>query len=168
MAGYWPDIVIGCAGWSNFAGLAAPFLGKVLREGKSLRAIAAEPAACPSLTRGRYAYDFLDTAQIGPVVEMHTLGSKFMPPGFHAGGLRFHGMAPLVSHLKELGLIEAVALPQKACSEAGIIRAHSIDSETAELPLSPMLNADPAVKAAQPMKRTGRETPAKISWCFHQ
>jgi tryptophan synthase beta chain len=124
MVGYWPDIIIGCAGGgSNFSGLAAPFLGKMLREGRKARFIAAEPAACPSLTRGRYAYDFLDSAQIGPVVKMHTLGSKFMPPGFHAGGLRFHGMAPLVSHLKELELIEAVALPQKSCFEAGVMFA---------------------------------------------
>jgi tryptophan synthase beta chain len=78
------------------------------------------PAACPSLTRGHYAYDFLDTARTGPLVKMHTLGSNFMPPSFHAGGLRFHGVAPLVSHMKELGLIEAVALPQKSCFEAGV------------------------------------------------
>jgi tryptophan synthase beta chain len=124
MAGYWPDIIIGCVGaGSNFSGLAAPFLGKMLREKHNLRAIAAEPAACPSLTRGRYAYDFLDSARSGPIAKMHTLGSNFMPPGFHAGGLRFHGTAPLVSHLKELGLIEAVALRQKACFEAGVMFA---------------------------------------------
>ena len=124
MAGYWPDIIIGCVGGgSNFSGLAAPFLGKMLREKRKVRAIAAEPAACPSLTRGRYAYDFLDTARMGPMVKMHTLGSNFMPPGFHAGGLRWHGMAPLVSHLKELNLIEAVALPQKSCFEAGVMFA---------------------------------------------
>ena len=124
MAGYWPDIIIGCVGGgSNFSGLAAPFLGKMLREKRKVRAIAAEPAACPSLTRGRYAYDFLDTARMGPMVKMHTLGSNFMPPVFHAGGLRWHGMAPLVSHLKELNLIEAVALPQKSCFEAGVMFA---------------------------------------------
>jgi tryptophan synthase beta chain len=124
MAGYWPDIIIGCVGGgSNLSALAAPFLRSMLREGRHVRAIAAEPAACPSLTRGRYAYDFLDSGQMGPMVKMHTLGSKFMPPGFHAGGLRFHGMAPLVSHLKELGLIEAVALRQKECFEAGVMFA---------------------------------------------
>jgi tryptophan synthase beta chain len=124
MAGHWPDIIIGCVGGgSNFLGLAAPFLGRVLREKGKLRAIAAEPAACPSLTRGRYAYDFLDSGRIGPVVKMHTLGSNFMPPSFHAGGLRWHGMAPLLSHLKNLGLVEAVALPQKACFEAGVMFA---------------------------------------------
>ena len=121
MAGYWPDIVIGCVGGgSNFSGLAAPFLGKMLREKRKLHVIAAEPSACPSLTRGHYVYDFLDTARTGPLVKMYTLGSNFMPPSFHAGGLRFHGVAPLVSHLKELGLIEAVALPQKSCFEAGV------------------------------------------------
>jgi tryptophan synthase beta chain len=124
MAGHWPDIIIGCVGGgSNFLGLAAPFLDRVLREKRKLRAIAAEPAACPSLTRGRYAYDFLDSARTGPLVKMHTLGSNFMPPAFHAGGLRWHGAAPLLSHLKNLGLVEAVALPQKACFEAGVLFA---------------------------------------------
>ena len=108
MAGFWPDVVIGCTGGgSNFAGLAFPFLGKKLREKKAVRIIAAEPAACPSLTRGKYAYDFGDTGHLTPLVKMHTLGSTFIPPAFHAGGLRYHGMAPMVSHLKELGLIEA-------------------------------------------------------------
>ena len=121
MAGYWPDIVIGATGGgSNFSGIAFPFIGKKLREGKKLRAIAAEPAACPSLTRGKYAYDFGDTAHLAPIVKMHTLGSTFIPPGFHAGGLRYHGMAPMVSHLKELGLIEARAVRQLACFEAAV------------------------------------------------
>ena len=96
----------------------------MLREKRNLRAIAAEPAACPSLTRGRYAYDFLDSAHVSPLAKMYTLGSNFiMPPSFHAGGLRYHGVAPLVSHLKELGLIEAIALPQKSCFEAGVMFA---------------------------------------------
>jgi tryptophan synthase beta chain len=124
MAGYWPDIIIGCVGaGSNFLGLTSPFLCRMLRDGRKVRAVAAEPSACPSLTRGRYAYDFLDSAHTGPVLKMHTLGSNFVPPGFHAGGLRFHGTAPLVSHLKELGLIEAVALSQMACFEAGVMFA---------------------------------------------
>ena len=121
MAGHWPDVVIGCTGGgSNFAGLAFPFLGKKLREGKSVRVIAAEPAACPSLTRGTYAYDFGDTAHLTPLVKMHTLGSTFIPPAFHAGGLRYHGMAPMVSHVKDLGLIEAKAVRQIACFEAAV------------------------------------------------
>ena len=126
MAGFWPDIVIGCAGGgSNFAGLAFPFIGKKLREGKAVRLIAAEPAACPSLTRGLYAYDFGDTGHLTPLVKMHTLGSTFIPPGFHAGGLRYHGMAPMVSHLKELGLIEARAVRQIPCFEAGVAFARA-------------------------------------------
>jgi tryptophan synthase beta chain len=126
MAGYWPDTVIACAGGgSNFGGIAFPFIGKRLREGKKVRVIAAEPAACPSLTRGRYAYDFGDTGHLTPLVKMHTLGSTFIPPSFHAGGLRYHGMAPMVSHLKELGLIEAKAVRQLACFEAAVTFARA-------------------------------------------
>jgi len=125
-AGAQPDIIVGCTGGgSNFAGLAFPFIGQQLRGGKKVKVIAAEPAACPSLTRGRYAYDFGDTSHMTPLVKMHTLGSTFMPPGFHAGGLRYHGMAPLVSHLKELGLIEAEAYTQNACFEAGVLFART-------------------------------------------
>ena len=120
-AGDDPDIVIGCTGGgSNFAGLAFPFLGLQLRGGRKRRVIAVEPAACPSLTRGKYAYDFGDTAHLTPLVKMHTLGSTFIPPGFHAGGLRYHGMSPLVSHVYELGLIEARAYHQVVCFEAGV------------------------------------------------
>ena len=121
MAGDDPDIVIGCAGGgSNFSGLAFLFLGLQLRGGRKRRVIAVEPAACPTLTKGKYAYDFGDTAHLTPLVKMHTLGSTFIPPGFHAGGLRYHGMAPLVSHVAELGLIEARAYHQVACFEAGV------------------------------------------------
>jgi tryptophan synthase beta chain len=121
LAGDYPDIIIGCAGGgSNFAGISFPFLGAQLRGGQRARIIAVEPAACPSLTRGDYAYDFGDTAHLTPLVKMHTLGSSFTPPGFHAGGLRYHGMAPLVSHLKNLGLIEARAVTQLRCFEAGV------------------------------------------------
>jgi tryptophan synthase beta chain len=126
MAGFWPDVVIACAGGgSNFAGIAFPFLGKKLREKKDVRVVAVEPAACPSLTRGTYAYDFGDTAHLTPLVKMYTLGSQFVPPGFHAGGLRYHGMAPLVSHLKELGLVEARAVHQTPCFEAGVAFARA-------------------------------------------
>jgi len=121
LAGDDPDIVIACTGGgSNFSGLALPFLGLQLRGGRKRRVIAVEPAACPSLTKGKYAYDFGDTAHLTPLVKMHTLGSTFIPPGFHAGGLRYHGMAPLVSHICELGLIEARAYHQVACFEAGV------------------------------------------------
>ena len=121
MAGDYPDIIVGCTGGgSNFSGIAFPFIGAGLRGGKRPRVIACEPSACPSLTRGKYAYDFGDTGHLTPLVKMHTLGSSFVPPGFHAGGLRYHGMAPLVSLLQELGLIESRAYTQQACFAAGI------------------------------------------------
>jgi tryptophan synthase beta chain len=122
----YPDVVIGCAGGgSNFGGIAFPFIGKKLRDNTNVRVIAVEPAACPSLTRGTYAFDFGDTAHMTPLVKMHTLGSEFVPPGFHAGGLRYHGMSPLVSHCKELGLIEARAYHQNPCFEAGVLFART-------------------------------------------
>ncbi len=121
MAGDYPDIIVGCTGGgSNFAGIAFPFIGAGLRGGPKPRVIACEPTACPSLTRGKYAYDFGDTGHLTPLVKMHTLGSTFVPPGFHAGGLRYHGMAPLVSLLQELGLIESRALAQTDCFAAGL------------------------------------------------
>jgi len=121
LAGDYPDVLIGCTGGgSNFSGLAFPFIGKKLRGGPDVRVIAVEPAACPSLTRGTYAYDFGDTGHLTPLVKMHTLGSVFVPPGFHAGGLRYHGMAPMVSHLHELGLIEARAYAQTEVFAAGV------------------------------------------------
>jgi len=121
LAGDYPDVIVGCTGGgSNFAGIVFPFLGAQLRGGAKVRIVAIEPAACPSLTRGRYAYDFGDTGKMTPLAKMHTLGSAFIPPGFHAGGLRYHGMSPLVSHIKELGLIEARAYHQTQCFEAGV------------------------------------------------
>ncbi|MCC6264143.1 MAG: TrpB-like pyridoxal phosphate-dependent enzyme [Bryobacterales bacterium] len=121
LAGDAPDVIVGCAGGgSNFAGIAFPFIGAGLRGGAKPRIVAVEPAACPTMTRGRYAYDFGDTAHLTPLTKMHTLGSTFTPPGFHAGGLRYHGMAPMVSHLLNLGLIEAVAYQQLACFSAGV------------------------------------------------
>ncbi len=126
MAGDYPDVLVGCTGGgSNFAGLVFPFLGQQLRGGQKMRIVACEPTACPPLTRGKYAYDFGDTGHLTPLVKMHTLGSGFVPPGFHAGGLRYHGMAPLVSHVQELGLFEAKAFVQKACFEAGITFARA-------------------------------------------
>ncbi|HLI13434.1 MAG TPA: TrpB-like pyridoxal phosphate-dependent enzyme [Alphaproteobacteria bacterium] len=142
MADDYPDIVIGCTGGgSNFAGIAFPFLGAQLRGGRKVRAIAVEPAACPTLTRGKYAYDYGDTGHLTPLVKMHTLGSGFVPPGFHAGGLRYHGMAPLVSLVQELGLIESRAYHQKACFEAGLTFARTEG-------VLPAPEANHAVKAA--------------------
>jgi tryptophan synthase beta chain len=121
MAGDDPDVIIGCAGGgSNFAGLALPFVGRNLKGKASARIVAVEPAACPSLTKGRFTYDFGDTAHLTPLVKMYTLGSVFVPPGIHAGGLRYHGMAPLVSHLLHLGLIEATAVQQLEAFAAGV------------------------------------------------
>jgi tryptophan synthase beta chain len=121
MAGDYPDVVVGCTGGgSNFAGIAFPFIGAKLRGERPLRVVAVEPAACPSLTKGKYAYDYGDTAHLTPLVKMHTLGSSFVPPGIHAGGLRYHGMAPLVSHLLEIGVIEAIAIQQLETFAAGV------------------------------------------------
>ncbi len=126
MADDYPDVVIGCAGGgSNFGGVAFPFIGEGLRGGKRVRAIAVEPAACPTMTRGKFAYDFGDTAHLTPLMMCHTLGSTFMPPAFHAGGLRYHGMAPLVSHLLELGEIEARSVQQNPSFAAGVAFARA-------------------------------------------
>jgi tryptophan synthase beta chain len=121
MTGEEPDVIIACAGGgSNFAGLTFPFLGRKLRGEADYRVIAAEPEAAPSLTRGVYAYDYGDTGRMAPIVKMHTLGSDFMPEPIHAGGLRYHGMSPLVSLLKEQGVIDAVSVHQRACFEVGV------------------------------------------------
>jgi tryptophan synthase beta chain len=121
LAGDDPDVIIGCAGGgSNFAGLAMPYLGRKLKGQSHARVIAVEPAACPSLTKGQFAYDFGDTGHLTPLVKMHTLGSSFIPPGIHAGGLRYHGMGPLVSHVIDLGLAEATTVQQLDAFAAGI------------------------------------------------
>ncbi|MDO8684519.1 MAG: TrpB-like pyridoxal phosphate-dependent enzyme [Armatimonadota bacterium] len=125
MAGAYPDVVIGCVGGgSNFAGLAFPFLQDKFA-GKNVRALAVEPASCASLTKGKYDYDFGDTAMMTPLLKMHSLGSGFIPPGIHAGGLRYHGMAPLVSFLKDRGQVDAVAYEQLPCFDAALTFAHS-------------------------------------------
>ncbi|MEQ1884036.1 MAG: TrpB-like pyridoxal phosphate-dependent enzyme [Bryobacteraceae bacterium] len=121
MAGDDPDIIVGCTGGgSNFAGMAFPYLGRKIKGQSKARVVAVEPAACPSLTKGKFTYDFGDTAHLTPLVKMHTLGSTFIPPGIHAGGLRYHGMAPLVSHVMDLGLIEATSVQQLDAFAAGI------------------------------------------------
>jgi len=121
----YPDVVIGCiGGGSNFAGLSFPFLQDKLR-GRDLRVVAVEPTACPTLTRGRYLYDFGDTARMTPLVKMYTLGHTFIPPRIHAGGLRYHGDAPTVCLLYDQGYIEAVAYPQNAVFEAAVTFART-------------------------------------------
>ncbi|OQY82059.1 MAG: TrpB-like pyridoxal-phosphate dependent enzyme [Anaerolineae bacterium UTCFX3] len=126
MAGEYPDVVIGCVGGgSNFAGIAYPFLRENLKNGQRARLLAVEPTATPSLTKGAYTFDYGDTAKMAPVVKMHTLGHSFVPPGIHAGGLRYHGMAPSLSAFCDAGLVDAVAVPQVATFEAAIQFARS-------------------------------------------
>ncbi len=121
LAGEYPDVLIGCAGGgSNFAGLAFPFLGEQLRGRRTARFLAVEPESCPSLTRGEYAYDFGDLAGVTPLLKMYTLGHSFVPPGIHAGGLRYHAMAPLVSQLYHEQRIEARAYHQRTCFAAAV------------------------------------------------
>ena len=121
LAGEYPDVVIGCVGGgSNFAGIAFPFLRENLKNGQRTRLLAVEPTATPSLTKGAYTFDYGDTAKMAPVVKMHTLGHTFMPPGIHAGGLRYHGMAPTLSGLVDAGLVDAIAVKQRATFEAAL------------------------------------------------
>jgi tryptophan synthase beta chain len=120
-AGVYPDILIGCVGGgSNFGGFALPFVREKIVEKKKTRVIAVEPTAAPSLTKGPYAYDYGDTAKMAPIVKMYTLGSSFIPPSIHAGGLRYHGMSPIISALYDQGYIEAVAVQQNAVFAAGV------------------------------------------------
>ena len=128
-AGDYPDIVVGCTGGgSNFAGIALPFVREKLVHGKDIRIVAVEPAACPSLTKGVYAYDFGDTAGMAPLVKMHTLGAAFVPPPVHAGGLRYHGMASIISELYDQKIIEANAVRQLDAFAAAVtfLRAEGI------------------------------------------
>ena len=121
LAGEYPDVVISCVGGgSNFAGIAYPFLRENLKNGKRTRLLAVEPTAAPSLTKGTYTFDYGDTARMAPIVKMHTLGHDFVPPAIHAGGLRYHGMAPGLCALYDAGYIEAVAVPQKATFDAAV------------------------------------------------
>ena len=165
MADDYPDILIGCTGGgSNFSGLVFPFIGKKFRENKNIRVIACEPRSCPSLTKGKYAYDFGDTGHVAPLIKMHTLGSTFMPPATHSGGLRYHGMAPMVSHLKELGVIEAKAYGQKECFEAGVKFANAEG-------IIPAPEATHAVKgamdAALECKKNGESKTILFNLCGH-
>jgi len=124
MANEYPDVVIGCVGGgSNFAGIAYPFLRENLKNGKRARLVGVEPTATPTLTKGTYTFDYGDTAKMTPIVKMYTLGHDFMPPGIHAGGLRYHGMAPSISTLVDAGYIDAVAVKQKETFEAAILFA---------------------------------------------
>ncbi len=126
LAGEYPDVAIGCVGGgSNFAGFVLPFVRNNLTDGKATRIVAVEPTAAPSLTKGRYVYDFGDTAMTTPLIKMFTLGHSFIPAPVHAGGLRYHGMAPIVSALRDQGLIEAVAVSQNPVFEAAVTFARA-------------------------------------------
>ncbi len=126
LAGEEPEVIVACCGGgSNFAGIAFPFIRKKITEKKNYRIVAVEPSACPTLTKGELRYDFGDTAETTPLLMMYTLGHTFMPPSIHAGGLRYHGMAPMVSHALKLGLIEAEAYAQTKVFEAATLFARS-------------------------------------------
>ncbi|SNR68349.1 tryptophan synthase beta chain [Haloechinothrix alba] len=160
-----PDVLIGCTGGgSNFGGLAFPFLREKLagRSGVDIRAV--EPAACPTLTRGRYAYDFGDTAGLTPLLKMHTLGHEFIPDPIHAGGLRYHGMAPLLSHIYELGLIGAQAIGQQECFAAGVQFARTEGVIPAPEPTHALAAS---VQEALRCKETGESKAILTALCGH-
>jgi len=165
MAGDQPDVVVGCTGGgSNFGGLTFPFLREKLagRMDPVIRAV--EPAACPSLTRGRYAYDFGDTAGLTPLLKMHTLGHEFIPDPIHAGGLRYHGMSPLMSHVYELGLVEAIAVGQQECFAAGVRFARAEGIIPAPEPTHALAAC---VQEALRCKETGEEKVILTALCGH-
>jgi tryptophan synthase beta chain len=164
-AGDTPDLIIGCTGGgSNFGGLTFPFLREKLagRINPIIRAV--EPASCPSLTKGTYTYDFGDTAGMTPLVKMHTLGHDFIPDPIHAGGLRYHGMSPLLSHIYELGLIEAEARPQRECFAAGVQFARTEGIVPAPEPTHALAAA---IDEALRCKETGEEKVILTALCGH-
>ncbi len=165
MVGETPDVLVGCTGGgSNFAGLSFPFLREKLagRMNPTIRCV--EPAACPTLTKGEYRYDFGDTAQLTPLVKMHTLGHNFIPDPIHAGGLRYHGMAPLVSHIYEAGLVEAIAAPQTECFAAAVQFARAEGIVPAP---EPMHAIAAAVREALACKESGEEKVILTALCGH-
>ncbi|WP_326564990.1 TrpB-like pyridoxal phosphate-dependent enzyme [Amycolatopsis rhabdoformis] len=165
LAGDTPDLLVGCTGGgSNFGGLAFPFLREKLagRMNPVIRAV--EPAACPTLTRGTYAYDFGDTAGLTPLLKMHTLGHGFIPDPIHAGGLRYHGMSPLISHIHELGLIEALAVGQQECFAAGVRFARAEGIIPAPEPTHALAAC---IQEALRCKETGEEKVILTALCGH-
>jgi tryptophan synthase beta chain len=160
-----PDLLVGCTGGgSNFGGLSFPFLREKLagKINPTIRCV--EPAACPSLTKGEYRYDFGDTAGMTPLLKMHTLGHGFIPEPIHAGGLRYHGMAPLVSHLYDLGLVEAVAIPQTECFAAALQFARTEGIVPAPEPTHAIAAA---IREAQACKESGEEKVILTALCGH-
>lgn len=155
LAGEEPDTIIGCAGGgSNFAGIAFPFMERKIKQKKNYRILAVEPASCASLTKGELRYDFGDTAQMTPLMCMYTLGHDFVPPKIHAGGLRYHGMSPAVSHVYQLGLMDAVAYPQTQVFEAAVLFARTEGLLPAPEPAHAIRAAiDEAIKAREEGKK---------------
>lgn len=164
-AGDTPDLIVGCTGGgSNFGGLSFPFLREKMAGKINPRILAVEPASCPSLTRGVYAYDFGDTAGMTPLMKMHTLGKDFIPDPIHAGGLRYHGMAPLISHIYELGLMDAEAVPQTECFKAAVMFARTEGIVPAPEPTHAIALA---IREAEKAKQTGEETVILTALCGH-
>ncbi len=160
-----PDVIIGCTGGgSNFAGLAFPFMREKMagKINPTIRAV--EPAACPSLTKGVYAYDFGDTAGMTPLMKMHTLGHDFIPDDIHAGGLRYHGMSPLISHIYELGMMEAISIGQTECFEAGVQFARTEGIVPAPEPTHALAAT---IREALECKESGEEKVLLTALCGH-
>jgi len=165
MAGDTPTHIVGCTGGgSNFGGLSFPFIREKMAGKMSPQILAVEPASCPSLTKGVYAYDFGDTAGMTPLMKMHTLGRNFVPDPIHAGGLRYHGMAPLISHIYELGLMDAIAVPQTECFSAAIKFARTEGIVPAPEPTHALAAA---IRLAEQAKETGEETVILTALCGH-
>ncbi|KAI3799099.1 hypothetical protein L1987_34389 [Smallanthus sonchifolius] len=160
-----PDVIIGCTGGgSNFAGLCFPFIREKLKGKINPLIRAVEPTACPSLTRGVYAYDYGDTAQLTPLMKMHTLGHDFIPDPIHSGGLRYHGMAPLISHIYELGMMEAIAIPQIECFQGAIQFARSEGLIPAPEPTHAIAAA---IREALHCKESGESKVILTAMCGH-
>ena len=165
MAGETPDVLVGCTGGgSNFGGLSFPFLREKLKGTMSPVIRCVEPAACPSLTQGEYRYDFGDTAGMTPLIKMHTLGHSFIPDPIHAGGLRYHGMSPLVSHIYELGLVEAEAIPQVECFTAALQFARTEGIVPAPEPAHAIAAA---IREAERCKESGEDKVTLTALCGH-
>ncbi|MEM7324984.1 MAG: TrpB-like pyridoxal phosphate-dependent enzyme [Actinomycetota bacterium] len=160
-----PDVLVGCTGGgSNFGGLAFPFLREKMAGNMNPTIRCVEPAACPTLTKGEYRYDFGDTAGMTPLMKMHTLGHSFIPDPIHAGGLRYHGMAPLVSHIYELGLVEAISIPQRECFDGAVQFAKTEGIIPAPEPTHAIAAA---IREALRAKESGEETVILTALCGH-
>lgn len=165
MAGETPDVIVGCTGGgSNFSGLSFPFLREKLAGRMNPTIRASEPASCPSFTKGEYRYDFGDTIGMTPLIKMHTLGHSFIPDPIHAGGLRYHGMSPLLSHIYELGLIEAEAIGQNECFAAGVQFARSEGIVPAPEPTHALASA---IRVAKECRESGEEKVILTALCGH-